>query len=160
MPQHAAGRGAQAKLLRGSKRAFFACVGEAGPAGSNLQSFDRITEPVPPSVGALVFLGFLSSGSTSKKFSRYRAAKTASEQDLRIPERRKPPHRPEKAYRRAHSGQGDLPPKFFRQERAGKIRVPVKTPWGRMKIRVYAELGIMQRAGSGNLNIGISGVSA
>src|SRR3954451_20507298 len=28
---------------------------------------DRITEPVPPSVGALVFLGFLSSSSTSKK---------------------------------------------------------------------------------------------
>src|SRR3954453_13894950 len=128
MPKHAVGRGAQAKLRRGSKRAFFACVGEAGSAGSQLQSsFDPI-EPLPPSVGALVFLGFLSSGSTSKKFSRYRAAKTAIEQDLRIPDRRKPPHRPEKAYRRTHSGQGDLPPKFFRQERAGKFRVPVKTP--------------------------------
>src|SRR4051794_37166875 len=28
---------------------------------------DRSSEPLPPSVGALVFLGFLSSGSTSKK---------------------------------------------------------------------------------------------
>src|SRR3954462_12319519 len=67
MPKHAVGRGAQAKLLRGSKRAFFACVGEAGSAGSLLHRYDRYTEPLPPSVGALVFLGFLSSGSTSKK---------------------------------------------------------------------------------------------
>src|SRR3954447_636804 len=58
MPQHAVGRGAQAKLRRGSKRAFFTCVGEAGPAGSNLQRNDRVTEPLPPSVGALVFLRF------------------------------------------------------------------------------------------------------
>src|SRR3954471_22749778 len=57
MPQHAVGRGAQAKLLRGSKRAFFACVGEAGSAGSNLSEIDRFSEPLPPSVGALVFLG-------------------------------------------------------------------------------------------------------
>src|SRR3954462_15283915 len=67
MPKHAVGRGAQAKLRRGSKRAFFTCLGEAGSAGSNLQLIDRSTEPLPPSVGALVFLGFLSSGSTSKK---------------------------------------------------------------------------------------------
>src|SRR3954463_6145177 len=41
---------------------------------------DRFSEPLPPSVGALVFLGFLSPGSTSKKITRYRAAKTAGTQ--------------------------------------------------------------------------------
>src|SRR3954454_18852683 len=56
MPKHAVRRGAQAKIRRGSKREFFACVGEAGSAGWGLQSIHP-TEPLPPSVGALVFLG-------------------------------------------------------------------------------------------------------
>src|SRR3954470_15074050 len=62
MPKHAVGRGAQAKLRRGSKRAFFACVGEAGSAGWELQNSAHPVEPLPPSVGALVILGFLFSG--------------------------------------------------------------------------------------------------
>src|SRR3954465_2001212 len=67
MLRHAVGRGAQAKLRRGSKRAFFTCVGEAGSAGSGLQSHIDPIEPLPPSVGALVFLGFLYSDSHLSK---------------------------------------------------------------------------------------------
>src|SRR3954469_16925099 len=128
MPRHAVGRGAQAKLRRGSKRAFFACVGEAGSAGSELQNLIDPIEPLPPSVGALVFLGFLSSGSTSKKFSRYRAAKTASEQDLRIPARRKPPHRPEKSVPPCSLRPRGSSTQIFPAKKGRKISGPCEDP--------------------------------
>src|SRR4051794_44320 len=91
MPQHAAGRGAQAKLLRGSKRAFFACVGEAGSAGSFCKSTIGIPSHCPPPWGLWCFWGSYLLVAPPKKITRYRAAKTACEQDLRIPDRGKAP---------------------------------------------------------------------
>src|SRR5690242_2594794 len=81
---------------------------------------NRYAEPGPLSVGALVFLGpglLLAVGHAIP----WRKNRWISRETLR-------PTMPE-GCRHAHSGQGDLPPKFFRQERKGlKIRVPAKTP--------------------------------
>src|SRR4051812_32461216 len=58
MPKHAVGRGAQAKLRRGSKRAFFTCVGEAGSAGSNLEKERSVYRShCPPPWGLWSFWG-------------------------------------------------------------------------------------------------------
>src|SRR5689334_7177736 len=51
VPKHAVRRGGQTKLRRGSKRAFFACVGGEGSAGSELRNIDRFAEPTAPLVG-------------------------------------------------------------------------------------------------------------
>src|SRR3954467_3248570 len=80
MPLHAVGRGAQAKLLRGSKRAFFACVGEAGSAGSICKCTIGIPSHCPPPWGLWCFWGSYLLVAPPKKFTRYRAAKTAGTQ--------------------------------------------------------------------------------
>src|SRR3954465_11645713 len=66
MPKHAVGRGAQAKLRRGSKRAFFTCVGEAGSAGLGLQT-SFLPSHCPPPWGLWCFWGFLFSSSHLSK---------------------------------------------------------------------------------------------